>query len=219
MAKKQFALSKDKIIEAYMNYVLTHHEKPKSIYLFTKSIEVEESEFYKFFGNLEAIDSEILRSVFEKTKLLLNKDEAYEHYDSQTKLLSFYFTFFEILTLNRSYFLQLFETEKRSISLKIYSKMRYEFKDFFDNNISFENQIQYEKIQNLINKATSESFWLQFMSIIQFWIDDSSVAFEKTDLYIEKATKASFELLHIKPLESIIDFGKFIFKEKIQAFQ
>ena len=47
-------------------------------------------------------------------------------------------------------------------------------------------------------------------------MEDESPAFEKTDIYIEKSVKASFELMNIAPLESLIDFGKFIFKEKTQ---
>ena len=46
-------------------------------------------------------------------------------------------------------------------------------------------------------------------------MEDESPAFEKTDIYIEKSVKATFELMNMAPLESIIDFGKFIFKEKI----
>jgi hypothetical protein len=46
-------------------------------------------------------------------------------------------------------------------------------------------------------------------------LDDESPTFEKTDLYIEKSVKATFELMNIAPIDSLIDFGKFIFKEKI----
>jgi hypothetical protein len=39
----------------------------------------------------------------EKTIDLLHKNKEYEMYDMRSKMLSFYFTFFEILTANRSY--------------------------------------------------------------------------------------------------------------------
>jgi hypothetical protein len=52
---------------------------------------------------------------------------------------------------------------------------------------------------------------------MKFWLDDSSPAFEKTDIYIEKSIKATFELMNIAPIDSLIDFGKFIFKEKIYS--
>jgi hypothetical protein len=50
---------------------------------------------------------------------------------------------------------------------------------------------------------------------IKFWLDDTSAAFEKTDIFIEKAVNTSFDLVNIKPLESLIDLGKFLFKEKM----
>ena len=47
-------------------------------------------------------------------------------------------------------------------------------------------------------------------------MDDTSSYFEKTDIFIEKSVNTSFDILNIVPLKSLIDFGKFIFKEKIQ---
>lgn len=54
------------------------------------------------------------------------------------------------------------------------------------------------------------------MMALKFWMDDSSASFEKTDIFIEKSVKLSSELMNTAPLESLIDFGKFLFKEKIQ---
>ena len=51
---------------------------------------------------------------------------------------------------------------------------------------------------------------------MKFWIDDTSSSFEKTDIFIEKSVNTSFDVLNIAPLKSLIDFGKFIFKEKIK---
>jgi hypothetical protein len=50
---------------------------------------------------------------------------------------------------------------------------------------------------------------------MKFWLDDTSPSFEKTDIFIEKSVKASFDLIDTTPLKSIIDFGKFLYKEKI----
>jgi hypothetical protein len=69
-----------------------------------------------------------------------------------------------------------------------------------------------EKIQD---RALQESAWLQLMLTMKFWMDDTSASFEKTDIFIEKSVNTSFDVLNIAPLKSIIDFGKFIFKEKI----
>ena len=74
---------------------------------------------------------------------------------------------------------------------------------------------QQEKLQNFQEKAFLEASWIQLLLTLKFWLDDSSPSFEKTDIYIEKSVKASFELMNIAPIDSLIDFGKFIFKEKI----
>jgi hypothetical protein len=75
---------------------------------------------------------------------------------------------------------------------------------------------QFEKLQDIQEKAIKESAWIQFLMILKFWMDDESPAFEKTDIFIEKSVKAGFELMNITPIESVIDLGKFLFKEKMQ---
>jgi hypothetical protein len=48
-------------------------------------------------------------------------------------------------------------------------------------------------------------------------MEDTSAAFEKTDIFIEKSVNTSFDVLNITPLKSVLDFGKFLFKEKMQT--
>jgi hypothetical protein len=62
-------------------------------------------------------------------------------------------------------------------------------------------------------KAIQESAWVQFLFTLKFWMEDGSAALRKTDIYIEKSVKLSFDLMNIT-INSLIDFGKFIFKEK-----
>ena len=46
-------------------------------------------------------------------------------------------------------------------------------------------------------------------------MDDTSASFEKTDVFIEKSVNTSFDVLQVTPLKSVIDLGKFLFKEKM----
>jgi hypothetical protein len=217
MATKKIMITKDKIVSMYMDYTLEHNEKPKSVYLFAKMNGFTESEFYSFFGNLESIEKEIYNLFFEKTVELLNKDSEYELFDMKTKLLSFYFTFFELLTANRSYVTMNLTANKNQLkSLMQLSGLRKNFKNYIGEITTDEFRIQQEKLQEIQEKAMQESAWIQFLFTLKFWLDDESPAFEKTDIYIEKSVKLSFELLNIAPINSLIDFGKFIFKEKIQ---
>ena len=46
-------------------------------------------------------------------------------------------------------------------------------------------------------------------------MEDSSPSFEKTDVVIEKSVRAIFDVFETTPLESVIDFGKFLWKDKM----
>ena len=217
MATKKTILTRDKIVSMYMNYRLENNNQPKSVYQFSKINGFEESQFYSFFGTLESVEKEIFKIFLENTVALIQKDPAYESYDMKSKMLSFYFTFFELLSANRSYVvMSLKEHQNQLKNLMQLSGLRIEFKNYITQIISDEVRTQHEKFQNFQEKAIQETSWIQFLLTMKFWLDDESPAFEKTDIYIEKSVKATFELMNIAPIDSIIDFGKFIFKEKIQ---
>lgn len=217
MATKKSTITKDKIVSLYMNYRLENNEKPKSVYLFAKTNGFTETEFYSFFGTIESVEKEIFTMFLDKTIELINRDPSYENYDMKSKILSFYFTFFELLSANRSYVvLSLKEHKNQLKNLMQLSNLRIGFKNYISQILTDEVRTQNEKFQNIQEKAIQESSWIQFLLTMKFWMDDESPAFEKTDIYIEKSVKASFELMNIAPLDSLIDFGKFLFKEKTQ---
>ena len=217
MATKKTIITRDKIVSMYMNYRLENIDQPKSVYQFSKLNGFEESQFYTFFGTLESVEKEIFKVFLEKTVELIHKDPAYGAYDMKSKMLSFYFTFFELLSANRSYVLMsLKEHQNQLKNLMLLSGLRIEFKNYISQIISEDVRTKQEKFQNFQEKAIQETSWIQFLLTLKFWMDDESPAFEKTDIYIEKSVKATFELMNVAPLDSLIDFGKFIFKEKIQ---
>ena len=102
MSKKN-TISQNSLIDLYMEHVLEHNHGPKSVYKFAKTNGFDESEFYKFFANFETLESTIFSMFFVNTKNTLESSKDYPTYDSRNQLLSFYFTFFENLTANRSY--------------------------------------------------------------------------------------------------------------------
>jgi len=71
------------------------------------------------------------------------------------------------------------------------------------------------KLENYKEKGITEAYWGQLLFLMKFWKNDTSVAFEKTDVLIEKMVVTSFQIQDIKPLESIFDLGKFIYKEVV----
>jgi hypothetical protein len=218
MATKKLPVTRDKIVSMYMNFRLENNDKPKSVYQFAKSNGFEETEFYSFFASIENVEKEVFKIFLEKTVDLIQKDSNYEEYDMKTKMLSFYFTFFELLSANRSYVvLSLNENKNQLKNLMQLSSLRSSFKNYVSEIISDDIRIKIEKLQEIQEKAIQETAWIQFLLTMKFWLDDESPAFEKTDIYIEKSVKLSFELMNSAPIDSLIDFGKFIFKEKIQT--
>ncbi len=217
MATKKSEITRDKIVSMFMNYRLEHNDKPKSVYQFTKLNGFEEKEFYSFFGTIESVEKVIFKMFLEKTIELVQKDANYETYDMKSKMLSFYFTFFEILSANRSYVvMSLKEHQNQMKNLMQLSSLRSGFKSYVSEIITDEERTKTEKFQNFQEKTIQETSWIQFLLTMKFWLDDESPAFEKTDIFIEKSVKVSFELMNTTPLDSLLDFGKFIFKEKIQ---
>lgn len=220
MEAKKKAVSKEDIVSIYMNEVLEKGEKPKSVYHFAKENDFTEAEFYPFFGTLEGLEKEIFRLFFTNTIDLLHKNADYLEYDMKNKMLSFYFTFFEILTANRSYVLQSLKFDRNPLkNLVQLSSLRNSFKEYVSEILTDDYRLEQEKLQKFQEKGIQESAWLQLMLTIKFWVDDSSAAFEKTDIFIEKSVNASFELMNVAPLNHLIDLGKFLFKEKIYSKQ
>ncbi|EJL59807.1 TetR family transcriptional regulator C-terminal domain-containing protein [Flavobacterium sp. CF136] len=218
MTAKKKILSKEDIVSIYMNQVLEKGEKPKSVYHFAKENDFTEAEFYTFFGTLEGLEKEIFKLFFTNTIDLLHKNTDYREYNMKNKMLSFYFTFFEVLTANRSYVLQSLKLNRNPLkNLVQLTLLRDSFKEYVSEILTDDYRIEQEKLQKFQEKGIQESAWLQLMLTIKFWMDDASAAFEKTDIFIEKSVNASFELMNVAPMNHLIDLGKFLFKEKIYS--
>lgn len=215
MAKKKTITATD-ILTMYMEYVLEHHDKPKSVYIFSKNNNFEEAHFYKHFGSFDAIENHIFKMFFENSINMLQTSEDYQSFDARNKLLSVYFTFFENLTANRSYVVYaLKDCNKNLKSLASLSGLKKSFTQYIADLDIETLDIKQEKIKNIQKKALQESAWIQLLVTIKFWLDDTSTGFEKTDIFIEKSVNTSFDILDIAPLKSVIDLGKFLFKEKM----
>ena len=215
MAKKT-KINKENLVALYMDAVLDHNEVPQSVYSFAKMNHFEESEFYRFFGSFEALEAAIYELFFEKTMKTLDKSKEYKNYDAMNQLLSFYFTFFGNLTANRSYVSKSLKMEMGGLNqMKKLKTLRKKFLNFIDELDLGVIDIKNKRIDDIKDSVVNESYWIQMLVTLKFWLDDDSADFEKTDLFIEKSIAASFELANTKPLMSVVDFGKFLFKEKI----
>ncbi len=205
------------IISLYMNDVLEMNEAPKNVFIFCKKHTIEESDFYSFFGSLEALQKDIWLKFFENAVATIEKEPTFETYSDKNKLLTLYFTLFEILTLNRSYVLFSLKENKEGLkNLKYLTTFRKHFKEYIATTIKSKPSEPFGKVAKVTEPVFSEGAWLQFLFLLKFWLDDTSKGFEKTDVLIEKSVNTVVDLLDTKPLESLFDLGKFLWKEKMQ---
>lgn len=216
MAKKK-NITKNDLISMYMDYVLENNNQPKSVNAFSKENNFEEAIFYRYYGSFRALEEGVFKTFFDNTHAALEQSEDYKSFDARNKLLTFYYTFFENLTANRSYVVYAIEGSKNHLKkMKTLAGLKKSFADFIDD-LGIETfDIENERFDKIQKRSIKESAWLQLLLTMKFWLEDTSPSFEKTDIFIEKSLKASFDLIDTTPLKSVIDLGKFLFKETMK---
>ncbi|NGZ88691.1 TetR family transcriptional regulator C-terminal domain-containing protein [Psychroflexus maritimus] len=213
---KKKKMTQEDYMSSYMDYVLTHERKPKSVFKFCKDLGVEESDFYQNFGSFEGLRNKIWEHFYHNASNLMNANEEVMQYESREKMLTFFFTFFEILTANRSYVIYVLdEHEDMMKNLSQLKGLRKNIKSFAQELIAEDNDEKKFNFLKNSEKVFSEGAWIQFLFLLKFWKDDQSPGFEKTDVAIEKSVNTVFDVFDNTPLEKVFDFGKFLYKEQM----
>ncbi|WP_299488777.1 TetR family transcriptional regulator C-terminal domain-containing protein [uncultured Allomuricauda sp.] len=207
-------VTEEKIISWYMRSVLEHESLPKSIFKFCKENKIKEEDFYQYFGSFQGLRNVVWERFFTNTIALMQKNEGYSDMGNEEKMLTFFFTFFDTLALNRSYVLfMLKESGDRMGQLEQLKGLRKKIKNYTSELIEEKNSDKNLKILKQSPQIFSEGAWVQFLFLLKFWMEDNSPNFEKTDIAIEKSVTTIFQVFENTPLEKIIDLGKFLYKE------
>ena len=202
------------IVSSFMDSTLLNENYPMSVYNFCKKNDIEEKTFYKYFGSFDAVKKMIWQSFYDNAISLLEKDKDFRDSSPKEKLLSFYYTFFEILLLNRSYILFVLSKEEKILNkISDLKTLRINFKAFATELIEEGNAEKPSYLQHP-PKIFSEAAWVQLGFLLKIWVDDTSESFEKTDQASEKSVQTAFDVFENTPLSTLIDFGKFLWKEK-----
>jgi hypothetical protein len=210
-------LTADKITEFYMHDCLENNKRPDSVYLFCKHHGIAEKEFYQFFSSIEAVEKRVFVSFHKLAVNLMSQSGDMPTLGFRDKLLTYYYTYFEILTANRSYVVFDLKNDKNQLNNMMKLRdFRRQFKAFVGEISAGYLKSPSERIRKTQQDALEEGAWIQFLVTLKFWLEDESIGFEKTDLFIEKSIRATFDLIDITPFESVIDFGKFLIKEKLR---
>ena len=209
-------MQSEEILSQYMTWVLDHNSKPESVYRFCKELGIGESDFYQHFASVSALERGVWNGFFQHSMDMLEKDASFQQYANREKLLSFYFTFMELLNLNRSYVLYATEEGKAGLQgLDQLQGLRNRVKDFAKDLIEQANEDKKLRFNKRSPELFSEGAWLQLLLIIKFWTSDESPGFEKTDVFIEKSVNTVFDLFESTPFDKVLDLGKFLWQERM----
>ena len=199
------------IRKAYLDYVLTNNEKPKSVYVFVKKLKIAEADFYQFFSSFESIEKTIWFALTFETINKIKDPEVWPHYTSMEKMLSFFYSYLENLKNERSLVIYSLKNHRGKFSTP---DVLAGVKPIFEN---FAQEIIEEGLDSgelaerrFLSKRYKDALWIQFAFIVNFWINDDSEGFEKSDEAIEKGINVTFDLFQHSPIDNLLEYGKFL---------
>lgn len=207
-----------KLIETYIDYTLTHNKTPNSVYEFAKVAGISEAEFYNIYASLESLEMDIFNQWFEETMQGVVQSEVYNSYNAREKLLSFFFAWIEKLKQQRSFVKYMFDRKEDRLHLPKYPSFLKSMRESF---LQYAKQLIREAIdkneisdRKYLSDKYDEAVWVNLLFVMGFWLKDNSKKFEKTDEAIERSVNLAFDLMGRSPLDSMIEFGKFLFQNR-----
>jgi hypothetical protein len=212
----------EQIKSGYIDYVLTHDEKPKSVYSFVKKLKTTEAEFYTFYASFESIEKSIWVELTVETINTLQQQEVWKEYSSRDRILAFFYSFVEVMKKHRSFVIYSLDKHKGKFSTpEVLTGVKPIFENFAAEVINEGLETGELEDRKFFSKKYKDALWIQFGFILNFWVRDDSQGFEKTDEAIEKGINVSFDLFQRSPLDNLFEYGKFLsrntsFKEKMR---
>ncbi|GGI28597.1 TetR family transcriptional regulator C-terminal domain-containing protein [Pedobacter mendelii] len=199
------------IRKAYLDYVLTNNEKPKSVYVFVKKLKITEAEFYQFYASFESIEKNIWFELTFETITKIKEQEVWPQYSAREKMLSFFYSYAENLKNERSYVIYSLKNHKSKFSTpNVLAGVKPIFENFAEDIISEGLESGELAERRFLSKRYKDALWIQFAFILNFWIHDDSNDFEKTDEAIEKGINVTFDLFQHSPIDNLFEYGKFL---------
>lgn len=201
----------EQIQASYIDYVLTHNEQPSSVYDFAKKLKMTESAFYHFYSSFSAIEKRIWLDLTLTAMDQIKLQEIWPQYSSREKVLSFFFSFVELLKSKRSFVIYSLKKHKGKLSTpEVLADVKPVFENFSEEVINDGLESGELADRKFFSKRYKDALWVQFAFILNFWIEDDSTGFEKTDEAIEKGVNVSFDLFQRSPIDNLFEYGKFL---------
>jgi len=202
----------ESIQKAYIDFVLTEGERPKSVYLFAKKNKMAEEEFYRFFGSFDAVEQSVWADLTSKTLTEIRTQEVWAQYSAREKALSFFYSFFELLKSSRSFAVYSIKKQRGLGTPKVLESTKELFENFAEGILNEGIESSELTDRKFFSKRYKDALWVQFGFVLNIWINDDSAGFEKTDEAIEKGLNVTFDLFQRSPIDNLFEYGKFLAK-------
>lgn len=214
-AKGKNTYTKAELLEKYLNYVAELHERPGSIYAFAKYLGEDKETIKAHFKTISHLEIALWQSFIEDNFLRLNAEPAYAEYYARERLLAFYYTLLEVLKPHRAYIMLAPTTISSSIiGTDVLSGFKKAFLGYTQGLVNLGLETGEVEERNFVTDKYHEALWAQFLFILNFWKKDTSEDFQKTDEAVERSVNLSLDLMARGPLDSILEFGQFLFKNR-----
>lgn len=203
-----------RIRAAYRAYLLRHGAAPATVFALAEELGMPESAFYEYYPTFEAIDRDLFREFIEQARRRAEATPEYAAYAVREKLLAFYYTLIEDLRGERSY-VQLKQRQRPFFNRPTPTYLqdaKTAFEQYADE-LLIEARMSKEVARRaFLSDRYAAGFWYQLLFLLDFWLKDSSPNFERTDEAIEKAVTLSFDLIGRNPLDSAVEFARFLWQ-------
>jgi len=210
------SVTKEDILKSFISYTVENNAFPANFYHLAKELKTTERELYNHFSSIEGADEAVWMLCHADTVETLKNSPEYADYSGREKSLAYYYSWLEHLLDKRSYLLISLKLKKEKMmpGKPIMADWMKDQKEFWKQLVSESISAGEIEDRKFLSDKYADAFGLTSMFILNCWKNDNSSKFQKTDQAIEKSINLVFDLMGKSPLDSMLDFGKFMFTQK-----
>ncbi|MFY8215934.1 MAG: hypothetical protein ACOVMP_04960 [Chthoniobacterales bacterium] len=200
----------ERIIEHYSHHLREHGHPPQSVFRFCKDLEITESEFFRTFGSLEAVESALWQKMIERVIESVSNGAEWESFGSRQRTLAFLFAFLESSLELRSLLLvrkEVFRPFCRSHAIAGFAAAH---KRFMTDVIDKGRETGEVAERGVLTGFYPEVFLTHLLAVIEFHLADTSAGFERTDAFVEKTVNLAFDVIRTQAVDSAFDLVRFL---------
>lgn len=190
---------------------MEHGQFPLSFKAVSDKAGIESTEFVQHYTGLGELAQDIWVDYLHDTLAAMEATPEFAGYGVREKLLSFYFTFFEILGSERK-FVKLYEPKLGvwNYSPDFLERFKKIWLKFVDELVQ-EGTASGELAERMLMSGEYTGWhWPQFMYLLNQWATDNTEDAQRSDKAVEKAVNLGFDLMSRNVLDSAFDFMKFV---------